>query len=309
MENMGENLKRLMDRNQLNKRYQELMKQVKSDPDVQRFIAENRDTLTEESIQRSSSKLYEFVQEKKKFQEKKGMMAPGYRPELMLNQNKIDITYIPTPEFVARQKENQIRNRIQSIAMPKNIQEVTLADVDITEDRHVVMDKVFAFIENYLEAPKKFHKGLYLEGPFGVGKTYLLGAVAHELAENGFSTTLVHFPTFAVEMKQSIGDNTTGEKINAIKSAPILMLDDIGADSMSSWIRDDVLGVILQHRMQEALPTFFSSNFSMKQLEEEHLTISQRGEDEPLKAKRIMERIRFLAEEVSMDGKNRRHSG
>ena len=35
------------------------------------------------------------------------------------------------------------------------------------------------------------------------------------------------------------------------------MIDDIGAESMTSWIRDDVLSVILQYRMQEQLVTFF----------------------------------------------------
>src|SRR5699024_8736643 len=129
-----------------------------------------------------------------------------------------------------------------------------------------------------------------------------------ELAENGFPSTIMHFPSFAVEMKQAIGTNSTGEKLEMIKRAPILMLDDIGADSMSSWIRDDVLGVLLQYRMQEQLPTFFSSNFTMDQLEQEHLRITQRGEDEPLKAKRLMERVRYLAEEVRMSGENRRHS-
>lgn len=34
------------------------------------------------------------------------------------------------------------------------------------------------------------------------------------------------------------------------------MIDDIGAESMTSWIRDDVLSVILQYRMQEQLVTF-----------------------------------------------------
>jgi primosomal protein DnaI len=58
--------------------------------------------------------------------------------------------------------------------------------------------------------------------------------------------------------------------------------------------------------MQEQLPTFFSSNFNMLQLENEHLRVTQRGEDEPLKAKRIMERVRFLAKEINMIGKNRR---
>lgn len=118
----------------------------------------------------------------------------------------------------------------------------------------------------------------------------------------------MHFPSFAVEMKQAIGQNTTGEKLEAVKKAPILMLDDIGADSMSSWIRDDVLGVILQYRMQEQLPTFFSSNFDMKQLGEEHLRMTQRGEDEPLKAQRIMERVRYLSKEIKMIGENRRLS-
>ena len=36
------------------------------------------------------------------------------------------------------------------------------------------------------------------------------------------------------------------------------MIDDIGAESMTSWIRDDVLSVILQYRMQEQLVTTFS---------------------------------------------------
>ncbi len=85
------------------------------------------------------------------------------------------------------------------------------------------------------------------------------------------------------------------------------MIDDIGADSLSSWLRDDVLGVILQYRMQEELPTFFSSNLSLEQLEQQYLTVNNRGEAEPLKAKRIMERIKFLADEYHVVGKNRRN--
>ncbi len=58
--------------------------------------------------------------------------------------------------------------------------------------------------------------------------------------------------------------------------------------------------------MQNELPTFFSSNFSMQQLETEHLAETQKGDVEPLKAKRLMERIRFLAQEIEMIGENRR---
>ena len=85
--------------------------------------------------------------------------------------------------------------------------------------------------------------------------------MANALAERGFTTTIVHFPTFTVEMKQAIGRDQVGEKLDAVK-IPILMIDDIGAESMTSWIRDDVLSVILQYRMQEQLVTFlFQSRF------------------------------------------------
>ena len=38
------------------------------------------------------------------------------------------------------------------------------------------------------------------------------------------------------------------------------MLDDIGSESMTSWMRDEVLGRILNYRMHKGLPTFFTSN-------------------------------------------------
>ena len=191
--------------------------------------------------------------------------------------------------------------------MPKDIQEANFAQYESTPGRGEALMAAVEFIENLKNDPRAFHKGLYLVGSFGIGKTYLLGAIARDLAEAGYTTTLVHFPTFAVEMKQAIGKDLVGDKLNAVKKAPILMMDDIGADAMSSWIRDEVFGVILQYRMQEQLPTFFSCNFSMQELEK-HLSVTQRGESEPLKAKRIMERIRYLTKEIQMTGKNRRNS-
>src|SRR5699024_7933893 len=143
-------------------------------------------------------------------------------------------------ELITRQKEQEVKNRVRSMSIPKDIREATLEQFEMTASRQRVIQKAYAFVEEYQHSPKDFHKGLYLEGPFGVGKTFLLGAIANELAENGFPSTIMHFPSFAVEMKQAIGTNSTGEKLEMIKRAPILMLDDIGADSMSSWIRDDV---------------------------------------------------------------------
>lgn len=309
MDSIKEQLAKLMDSGKVSDKFTQIMKKdVMSDPDVQIFLNENKEKLSKEAIERSASELYEFVSEKNKVVNKSNSLAPGYEPKLIMNNHRIDVTYVPTRELIDRQIEEKIKNRINSLYMPKDLKNARLEDFETSENREDAFVKAVTFIEEYSEKPDRFHKGLYIQGSFGVGKTFLLGAVAYDLSQQGYSTTLVHFPTFAVEMKNSIGNNTTEEKMNQLKKAQILMIDDIGADSMSSWIRDDVLGVILQFRMQEELPTFFTSNFGMDQLEKEHLSVTQRGETEPLKAKRIMERIRFLSEEVEMSGENRRQN-
>lgn len=307
MEDVGKELSKVIRRRNYQEKFEEMVNKVLQDPDVASFIEAHRDQLTEKDIEKSYAKLYEFVQEKRKFQlNDPTMIAPGYEPQLTMNFHYIDVTYVPTEELLARKHEEEIRSRVRALDMPKDIQSASIKNFDRDVDRDAALGEAVRFVKEFAESPKAFHKGLYFVGSFGVGKTYLLGAIAHELAIRGFETTLVHFPTFAVEMKQAIGKDLVGEKLDAVKKAPVLMIDDIGADSMSVWIRDDIFGVILQYRMQEQLPTFFSSNFNMVELEE-HLSVSQRGDEEPIKAKRIMERIRYLTKEVWMSGRNRRN--
>lgn len=307
MDNIGSQLSRIFDQKNYRLRYQEMMEEVLNNPEVKTFLQEHKDYLTPQDIEKSYAKLYEYVQEKRKFTEQsEDMIAPGYEPQLALNFHSIDVTYVPTKGLLDRKHREEVRNRIHSVNMPKDIQEANFSNYEGTTGRAEAIMAAFDFVDQYTKHANDFHKGLYLVGSFGIGKTYLLGAIARELAEAGYSTTLLHFPTFAVDMKQAIGKDLVGEKLNAIKQAPVLMLDDIGADAMSSWIRDEVFGVILQHRMQEQLPTFFTSNFTMLELEQ-HLSVTQRGDEEPLKAKRIMERIRYLTKEISMSGTNRRN--
>ena len=308
MEDVGKEMSKIIQKRDMNERYNELVEVVLKDKDVQEFIDEHRERLTEEDVQKSYSKLYEFVQEKRKFQlNDPTMIAPGYEPKLTLNFHYIDVTYIPTEALIAKQKEEEIRKRVKAMDMPKDVRNARLDSFDLSSDgREEAFTSAMKFVKEYTRAPKEFHKGLYLKGTFGVGKSFLLGAIANRLAERGFVTTIIHFPTFTVEMKQAIAKDLVGEKLDAVKKSPVLMIDDLGAESMTSWIRDDVLSVILQYRMQEQLVTFFSSNLDLKDLEK-HLTVTQRGEQEPLKARRLMERIRYLAKEITMTGNDRRN--
>jgi len=196
---------------------------------------------------------------------------------------------------------------VQSIGMPKLIQRAKLDDFSVNDQhQNAALTAVINFVGSYLSDRTQYHRGLYIHGSYGIGKTHLMGAMANELAQDGIPVTLIHFPSFTVEMRSAIGSKENPQdKINAIKKVPFLVIDDIGAESITAWIRDDILGVILEYRMQNELPTFFTSNFSMDQLEHEHFTTTKDGV-EPVKAERLMQRMRFLAKEMQMAGNNRR---
>lgn len=306
MEDVGKTISNMMRGNNYQGRYQEMVAAILKDPDVQDFLQENQERLTQEDIEKSYSKLYEFVKEKRKFQLKDStMIAPGYEPRLTLNYHYVDVSYVPTDELLAQREQEEIKKRIQTYDIPKDIRNATMKTVSQTAERTAIILQILQFVEDYSKAPGEFHKGLYLAGDVGRGKTYLLGAMANELAKRGFETMLVHYPTFSYNIKRSIGDNTVNEKMDPVRRAPILVLDDVGADAITSWTRDEIFGVILQYRMQEQLPTFFTSNMTMAALEG-FLTFSKDG-DEPLKAKRLMERIRYLAKEEILQGPNLRN--
>ena len=83
----------------------------------------------------------------------------------------------------------------------------------------------------------------------------------------------------------------------------VLLLDDIGAENNSAWARDEVLGTILQHGMNNDLTTFFTSNFTINELEQV-LSETSKGSD-IIKARRIIERIKYLTVEDKLISENK----
>lgn len=290
------------------KSYQELVNEVLADPDVADFIVANH--LTSAEIDRSISKFFEFIQERDKYKTGDSRyIAKGYQPILIKNQGYADVAYRETAALVEAQRLMAIRERIELINLPALLKDATLNQGQPSSvlfdnpGRLQVLKRINAFIGHF---PSQSTKGLYLYGDFGVGKSFIMAALAHDLSEQrGASTTMLHYPSFVVEIKNAIKSGEVKSRIDSVKAAEILILDDIGAEQSSTWVRDDVLQVILQYRMQENLPTFFTSNLNFADLER-HFAKGKSG-DETWQAKRIMERIRYLAEEVHLQGENRRH--
>ena len=300
MERVGQTLNRTGYRGSGNAT--DLTKQILADPRVADFIQEHG--LSQDEIKRSLPKFNQFLVECRKVKEGDvSYIAKGYEPILTMNEGYADVTYKETRQLKEQQEQQAISKRINLLSLPQSYRKITFADIALDDVARVdTFETLVDFVANY---PSPDQKGLYIYGDMGVGKSFMLAAMAHELSETKkVATTIIHYPSFAIDVRNGIKDNSVKEQIDAVKEAEVLVLDDIGAEQFSSWIRDDVLQVILQYRMIEELPTFFTSNYSFADLEAK-LSNGRQG-DETWQAKRVMERIRFLAKEVHLKGVNRR---
>lgn len=279
---------------------------VLNHPNVKAFIDQHAESISQEMIENSLSKLNEFAREVDRQKRGEQGQNPGFKPALFLNYNYIDVTYIPTKAYYENQEKQQQRHLLNNRMMSADVREATLKEYFLTSDsRKFLFQEILKFIEEYKMNPYRA-QGLYISGPFGVGKTYLLGALANALVKANKSVTMIHYPTFTTEIKSTFADNSTQKVITDVKTVDVLIIDDIGAEANTVWVRDEVLTPIIEYRMKESLPTFFSSNFNIKEIED-HLAHSRDGGNEAMKAKRIMERIRFLSKEVELTGENLRH--
>lgn len=205
-------------------------------------------------------------------------------------------------------EKNKYKQNLNLFDMPKTLKEAKIKDI-YTDD--VSRADAIKYILNFLKNYKKDDsiKGMYLHGNFGCGKTYLIATLFNELAKKGEKSAIIYFPEFLRSLKVSMlsreqEEISFGDKYEYVKRIPFLLIDDLGAENVTSWGRDEILGTLLQYRMTEELPTFFTSNLTIEELES-HLAISSKKE-EKVKARRIIERIKSLTVDIEIIGKSRR---
>ncbi len=288
-----------------------MRREILENPRVQEFLARHADELNYDNIERNLPKLHEFISQSTECcgcdnTEHCTNYLKGFLPTLRVVRKTVEMDYVRCEQKIREEERRDVANMIASMHMPKDVLQATIQDLSIDdESRVMIAQKAAQFIKATKESGHLPSKGFYLYGKFGVGKSFVLGALANELASIKIRSVVVFVPEFLREMKNAIGDNTLNEKIDYIKKAPVLMLDDLGAETMTAWTRDEILGTIFHYRMAEQLPTFITSNFNYEELEH-HLAQSQKGDIEVVKAGRIMERIKALTVPIVMQGKNRR---
>ena len=260
--------------------------------------------IDENVLKNYTSILEECTCEFKNCQKCKGLLncknkLTGYTYLPTLKRGRLLFHYKPCKFMQENIEEHSFLKNVTYFSCPDNMKDNFEKDIIKTDkNRFHVIKWLNDFKKKYLTDTNI--KGLYLHGNFGCGKSFLVSATLNELASKGIKSSIVFWPEF---VRQAFYDDFK-DNFEKIKKTPILLIDDIGAENLTAWNRDEILCPLLQYRMDNHLVTFFTSNFNLEELEQ-HLAVSKQNVD-IVKAKRIISRVEQLTESAEMLSKNLR---
>ncbi len=257
--------------------------------------------INDEQAKKNTFKIKECLEELKNCKKCKSLYdcennVKGYVYFPESSESNLVFSYIPCKYKKKANISNKERKTKDSI-----LESARMKDIKITKNRANIIKWIKEYYDNY--DPYKTSKGLYLHGNFGTGKTYLVASLLNEI-KNKYKVNIeiIYVSELFRKLKENL--SLVGDKLYYLENVDILLLDDIGAEKVTEWGRDEILGTILQSRMNKGLPTFFTSNLNLVELEK-HLSLASDNED-LVKAKRIIERIKYITDDIELLGKNYR---
>jgi len=114
------------------------------------------------------------------------------------------------------------------------------------------------------------HGWVVLVGASGCGKTHIAAAIANRCIELGTPALFVVVPDLLDHLRAAYKpDAEVGydQLFEQVRNAPVLVLDDLGTQSATSWAQEKLFQII-NHRFNARLPTVVTTNTPLHKLDD-----------------------------------------
>ena len=112
-------------------------------------------------------------------------------------------------------------------------------------------------------------RGLRIHGRYGCGKTHLAAAIVNTMTSKGVPAMFVVTPDLLQSIRRGYDNPDSARTAQAIvdsaRTIDILVLDDLGSEKPSDWVREQLF-VLINARYEAELPTIITSNYSTADL-------------------------------------------
>ena len=126
--------------------------------------------------------------------------------------------------------------------------------------------RAYELAKEFAENPKGW---LILFGGYGCGKTHLAAAIANYRLSQGKPALFVVVPDLLDHLRATFSPTsevTYDERFEEVRTAPLLILDDLGTQSATPWAQEK-LYQILNYRYNAQLPTVITTNRELEEID------------------------------------------
>lgn len=127
-------------------------------------------------------------------------------------------------------------------------------------------DICFEYARSFPETPRR---NLLFLGKSGLGKTYLMNCIGNAIQQKGVFVVKLTAYQLTERMRAMVFEHLP-EAMTALIEAPVMLLDDLGAEPMIRNITIEQLFVLLNERELRGLHTVISSNLHADELKERY---------------------------------------
>jgi DNA replication protein DnaC len=110
---------------------------------------------------------------------------------------------------------------------------------------------------------------LFLQGPYGCGKTHLAAAISNFVVDLGVPTLFLTVPDLLDTLRFAYSDPTSTfeDRFDEIRRSSLLVMDDFGTQNATAWAQEKLFQIV-NYRYTNRLPLVVTTNNSLPEIEE-----------------------------------------
>lgn len=178
----------------------------------------------------------------------------------MVDPSLVHIIHIAAPDF-RRAGVDQDQSDLSSLNLhgEKTFDSFDLRERELPRSQADNLRRAYDTAREFAENPQGWL--VFNSTGYGNGKTHLAAAIANHVSNSGEPVLFIVVPDLLDHLRATFNPSSglrLDKRFDEVRTAPLLVLDDLGTESATSWAREK-LYQLFNHRYNAKLPTVITT--------------------------------------------------